>query len=451
MYIKEVIRIKLDKYLQYGKGISNSIFIAVLTNDTKYIVKYYESGSDIFILDEREQTLLHLAARNKAIHSMELLLELGLNPNIGDKYNETPLHIVSFMGAVDLVKLLLENNADPNHTNNSFQTPLHRAAFKGSVEVINLLLDYHANIYAVDENHTSVIQYAVRSKKIKGVKLLTSRGAIVNSLDSRLQSTHHYAALYSTVDIAEYLIELGVNPYSKNHYQFTPLHLAIEHPHSDMVSLFLKHGLTSYDKNKYGQSPYDLAILKNSYESVEIFNRLKNDKEYQAKLRSNPLAFSIVMNEFDKADSLIPISDVNDPDIFGNTPLYYAIMNREPYLVERLLQHNANICNIDSFKDSAIYYATIVGDIDIIRHLQKKEIDYTKKYGGYTVLELANHNQNIEVYEILKKGSQQWAFYKSSSRIVVTKKLTKKWTVIGTKIFFFETKYSTPSTTPSPA
>jgi len=85
--------------------------------------------------------------------------------------------------------------------------------------------------------------------------------------------------------------------------------------------------------------------------------------------------------------------------------LFYAIMNREPYLVEKLLQFNASIYNIDSYMDDAIYYATIVGNIEIIKHLQQKEIDYNKKYGGYTVLELSMYNHNIDVYEILKKGS----------------------------------------------
>ena len=110
------------------------------------------------------------------------------------------------------------------------------------------------------------------------------------------------------------------------------------------------------------------------------------------------------MNEFDKADSLIDIVNVNDKDIFGNTPLFYAIMNREYFLVERLLQKDASIYNIDFSKDDAIYYATVVGDENIVRLIQTKKVDYTKKYGEYTVLEYAKHNRLKKVLEQLKKG-----------------------------------------------
>ena len=54
------------EYLQHGHGISDSIEIAALTGDTRYIVRYYESGGDITVIDQRQQTLLHLATRNKA-------------------------------------------------------------------------------------------------------------------------------------------------------------------------------------------------------------------------------------------------------------------------------------------------------------------------------------------------------------------------------------------------
>jgi ankyrin repeat protein len=214
----------------------------------------------------------------------------------------------------------------------------------------------------------------------------------------------HYAALFSTVAIVKYLIELGVNPYSKNNYTLTPLHIAVEHPDSEMLETLIEYGLTSYDMSKFSQSPYDIALQKNKYEAVELFNRLKNDKTYQSKLKRNPLTLSIVMNEFDKADSLIDIVNVNDKDIFGNTPLYYAIMNKEYFLVERLLKKDASIYSIDFTGDDAIYYATLVGDVEIVKLIQTRKIDYEKKYGEYTVLEYAKHNRLKIILEQLKKG-----------------------------------------------
>ncbi len=392
----------LDKYLKQGQGISDSIYIAALTNDTKYIVKYYQSGGDIFILDERHQSLLHLATRNKALHSLELLLELGLDPNIGDKYEDTPLHIAAYMGNEEMVSMLLKYKADPNNANTRKETPLHRGCFKGNVEVIRLLIENKGDIYLTDEFHASVLQYAVRSKKIKAVKYLISVGAIINSLDIRNQSTLHYAALYSTVDIVKFLIETGVNPYSKTTYLLTPLHIAIEHPNFEMVNVFLESGLTSYDKSKFGLSPYDEALQKNKFEAIELFNRLKNDKDYQSRLRSNALTLSIVRNDFDQADSLIPRSNVNAKDIFGNTPLFYAIMNQEPYLVERLLEFDASIYAIDKMKMDAIYYAVLVGNKEIVQAIMKKQVNLSKRYLGYTVLEYAMYSDDDEIYQLLK-------------------------------------------------
>jgi len=165
-------------------------------------------------------------------------------------------------------------------------------------------------------------------------------------------------------------------------------------------------GLTSYDKDKFDQSPYDVAVAKNKYECIELFNKLKNDKVYQSKIKKSALTLAIVMNEIDKASSLIPISDVNQKDIFENSPLFYAILNSETILVEELLNNDASIYNIDGQNDDAIYYATIVGNLDIVKLIQKKNVDYNKKYGGYSVIEYAKLTNNKELHKTLKKGAE---------------------------------------------
>ena len=161
--------------------------------------------------------------------------------------------------------------------------------------------------------------------------------------------------------------------------------------------------IINYDKSKYEKSPYDLAVENSRFEAEEIFNRLKNDQSYQSRLKSNPLTLAIIMSEFDKADSYIDIYDVNNRDIFGNTPIFYAIMNNDQYLVKRLLDNNANIEQIDASNDDAIYYATLVNNKEIIKHILKLKVDLNKKYGGYTVKEYSLYNKNVEVYDILNQ------------------------------------------------
>ena len=124
-----------------------SIYIAALKNDTGYILNYLKEGNDLHLKDERKQTLLHLATRNKARISLQLLLQLGLDPNESDKYKDTPLHIASHMGDLEMVKLLLQYHANPNSRNDKRQTPLHRACFKGTVSVINELVNHEGNLF----------------------------------------------------------------------------------------------------------------------------------------------------------------------------------------------------------------------------------------------------------------------------------------------------------------
>ena len=144
--------------------------------------------------------------------------------------------------------------------------------------------------------------------------------------------------------------------------------------------------------------------MKNRFESEELFNKLKNDNAYQSRIKKNPLCLAIIMNEFDKAASLIPISDVNEKDTFGNSPLFYAIMNEEEYLVELLLKHNASIYSIDNQNDDAIYYATLTQNEEVVKLIQTRKVDYNKKYGGYSVLEYSKLLRNKDLYHTLKKG-----------------------------------------------
>lgn len=99
---------------------------AVLEENIKYIKSIGEFGGpdiDIDATNTRNETALHLAAREGSYSVLYALFMKGANCNIQNIRGETPLHISARRGHSKMVILLL-NKADPTIQNNKGQTPL---------------------------------------------------------------------------------------------------------------------------------------------------------------------------------------------------------------------------------------------------------------------------------------------------------------------------------------
>ncbi|TPX32280.1 hypothetical protein SmJEL517_g04573 [Synchytrium microbalum] len=108
-----------------------------IKSDMVRLAKYYGAGLDD--VDADGCTPLLLAVVNKAIQTVETLLELGANVNLADNSGNTPLHEAAKENAANMVTLLVNGGADKSKVNKSGMTPLQIAQKAGYNNLLQLL------------------------------------------------------------------------------------------------------------------------------------------------------------------------------------------------------------------------------------------------------------------------------------------------------------------------
>ena len=118
-------------------------------------------------LDEAGATAFLRASQSSDLGLMRLLLSRGADPMINTVLNVTPLQVAAGIGWVEgitfewsedanieVVNLLLELGIDPNIQSDTGRTALHGAAHKGRPAVVEILVDHGADLSVRDYGNT---------------------------------------------------------------------------------------------------------------------------------------------------------------------------------------------------------------------------------------------------------------------------------------------------------
>ena len=152
-------------------------------------------------------------ARKKACRAslkkvIQLLLDRGANPNLGDRDGWTPLLSTNTRnGNEDIVQLLLEGGADPDLPSHFGTTVLHLAAENGNRDVVQLLIDRGAEL---NSNSTTYgftpLHYAALTGHGDIVRLLLKAGAEPNPVNKRGETPLSIAQSASTAGPAQFIL-----------------------------------------------------------------------------------------------------------------------------------------------------------------------------------------------------------------------------------------------------
>jgi len=244
----------------------------------------------------------------------------------------------------------------------------------------------------------------------------------LHQLDLKDNSPLIWATIFGKTQIVKLLIEKNADVRHQNSIGATALMFAIENDHFDIAKILIqKNPMTFFQKDKNGLTPLMNACRSKGKSNVISLFRSLPDITYvhQAVREKDNLGRTSLMyaatNAYD-ADliNLLIIhnnANVADEDLYGRTALFYAIANKRdisfwkplaqnnpqiwdkpdnfgttPLLqaakygnyenVKALVEHGADISNVDSLGKTALMYASQFGDIYFVNYM------FTQIQGG---------------------------------------------------------------------
>ncbi|QSZ36843.1 hypothetical protein DSL72_006726 [Monilinia vaccinii-corymbosi] len=329
----------------------------------------------------------------------------------------TALALASALGEPSIFDLLLDQNANIDEIGPRGLTPLHFASIKGRKEVVAHLLEAHADSSLQDNNGNRAFHHASIYGHLETLQLLYQRGSRkhINRANIYLNVPLHLASLNSQPDTAKWLLDSGAAINQTGHDGNTPLNMACMNGDLETVDVLLDKRADIHKRNNSSFTPVLVACLT---AHLEIFLALYKRGALLSDVTSNKnTCFHLVVGcnqEF--SSDLVRImeelvgrgEDINQPNIHGQSPLFYACVTEKPKNVECPLRFGADINQVvRQINVTPLMGACGRGNSQITKMLLQHDADTTiANNHGVTALGLAIINERLESVKLLiNKGA----------------------------------------------
>lgn len=146
------------------------LMYAAATGQSEAAALIVRSGAVINALSHDGESALAHAVRGGHVRTVQVLLENGANPNIG---NGGPIHYAATFQDTTMLKLLISGGADVNVRDGCGATPLiHALIHDRSPEIVEILLDAGATVNVKSCDGKSPLQLARETRTIESLRRL---------------------------------------------------------------------------------------------------------------------------------------------------------------------------------------------------------------------------------------------------------------------------------------
>lgn len=270
-------------------------------------------------------------------------------------------------------------------TNREGSTLLHFAAKRGDAEIAKFLLESDFNVDITNSNGTTPLHWATEAGNENIFHYFIENGANMQIVNRRGDTLLHRACKGKNKNIIEYLLKNdGVLADVVNNNGVTPLHLAAANGDDEVFFNLI-------DKLSRENSHCNESSLRESVQNEDMYGSIL--LHYAARGGNT----SIV-------EYALKFSDVDCTNIKKTTPLYWAAQYGQREVFDLLVKKGANINAINDSKDTLVHYASMGGNIDILKYVADNSSNFnvnTPNIHGRTPLHLACNHGHISVVKFL--------------------------------------------------
>ena len=339
-------------------------------------------GADPNIADADGDTWLNYAAyghRSKEV--LPTIFNHGAELNTTNKNNITALMIASQKGNADGISILMNAGADPNITDNKGATCIHHAVGGGcSKDVLERIVNHDADVNVANKKNITALMLACMKGSKDAINVLLNTGADPNIANTDGDTCLHYAVRNDcSTEVLEAIISHSVDVNATNKKNETTLMIACEKGNKDSINVLLNAGADPHIANDYGDIWIHAAVK--GYCSKEVLQIIINhDTDVNATNKKNVTALMIACEKGNK-DAINLLLDAGaDPNISNaddDTCLQYAVYGdccKE--VLQAIICYGADVNATNKKNVTALMIACYKGNTDTINLLLNSGADH---------------------------------------------------------------------------
>lgn len=258
----------IDPNILNEKG-QTLLHVACMYDNPECIQILVKAQSAVTVNDKWYNTPLHIACKYENPLNVRELLKVVKDVDLLNNNGWTPLHMACERGNTESVRLLIQAGATINIQNDYKQTALHKACWAGYDGCVLELLRSGANPDLCDQDGKTPLHLAVFAKSLKCVRHLIDHHADLNIVDHKGHTPLYESCLYYTPEVTISLI-LKSNLDVQTNYGETVLHYACRNNMKELVRLLLQAGADASLKNNNGVTALRIAEIHKYDEIIQL-------------------------------------------------------------------------------------------------------------------------------------------------------------------------------------